>query len=185
MNKRKKEKNWELLKSDPATDLNIIKIRHDYYKNPRNEKTVKVIAIEGNNAANVIAKTKEGKIILVRQFRFGIADYTLEIPGGMIDEGEETLIAAQREVKEETGYVGENWQYLGNILANPVWMNSTIHHYYMDNAELKHELALDEAEDVEIILLTPKEVFQKIDNGEIKHPHTIAAFYFARKILGF
>ena len=88
-------------------------------------------------------------------------------------------------IRDRTGYVGENWQYLGNILANPVWMDSTIHHYYMDNAALKHELALDEAEDVEIMLLTPKEVYQKIDNGAIKHPHTISAFYFARKILGF
>jgi len=179
----KKEKNWQLIKSEPAIDLNIVKIRHDYYKNPRNKKEVKVIAIEGNNAANVIAKTKTGKIIMVRQFRFGIGDFTLEIPGGMIDEGEDILTAAQREVKEETGYIGENWQYLGNIFANPVWMNSTIHHYYMENAELKYELELDEAEDVEIILLSPKEVYQKIENGEIKHPHTISAFFFARRIL--
>ena len=181
----KKEKNWQLLKSERAIDLNIVKIRHDYYKNPRNEKTVKVIAIEGHNAANVVAKTKAGKIIMVRQFRFGIGDYTLEIPGGMIDEGEAILKAAQREVKEETGYIGENWKYLGNVLSNPVWMDSTIHHYYMDEAELKYELVLDEAEDVEIVLLSPAEVYQKIDNGEIKHPHTISAFYFARKILGF
>ena len=48
MDKIKKEKDWQLLKSEPAIDLNIVKIRHDYYKNPRNEKTVKVIAIEGN-----------------------------------------------------------------------------------------------------------------------------------------
>lgn len=181
----KKEKKWQLLKSEPAIDLNIVKIRHDYYKNPRNEKTVKVIAIEGNNAANVIAKTKEGKIIMVRQFRFGIGDYTLEVPGGMIDEGEAILKAAQREVKEETGYIGKNWKYLGNVLANPVWMDSTIHHYYMDHAELKYELVLDEAEDVEIILLSPAEIYQKIDDGDIKHPHTISAFYFARKIFGF
>ncbi len=181
----KKEKNWQLLKSEPAIDLNIVKIRHDYYKNPRNEKTVKVIVIEGHNAANVIAKTKEGKIIMVRQFRFGIGDYTLEIPGGMIDEGEDLLKAAQREVREETGYEGENWQYLGNVLANPVWMDTTIHHYFMDHAEVKYELALDEGEDIEIILLSPAEIYKKIDDGDIKHPHTISAFYFARNIFGF
>lgn len=157
----KKDKNWELIKSEPAIDLNIVKIRHDFYKNPRNQKVVKTIAIEGNNAVNVIARTQAGKIIMVRQFRFGIGDYTLEVPGGMIDEGEVVLTAAQREVREETGYVGDNWQYLGNVLSNPVWMDSTIHHYYMENALLKYELELDEAEDVEIILLSPEEVYQK------------------------
>ena len=179
----KKEKSWELIKSDPPIDFNIVKIRHDFYKNPRNQKVVKVIAIEGNNAANVIAKTKTGKIIMVRQFRFGIGDYTLEIPGGMIDEGEDILTAAKREVREETGYAGQNWQYLGNILANPVWMDSTIYHYYMDNAVLKYELNLDEAEDVEIILLRPEEIYQMIEDGMIRHPHTISAFHFAKKIL--
>lgn len=181
----KKEKNWQLLKSERAIDLDIVKIRHDYYKNPRNEQEVKVIAIEGHDAANVIAQTKAGKIIMVRQFRFGIGDFTLEIPGGIIDAGEEVLIAAQREVREETGYVGENWQYLGNIYSNPVWMNHKIHHFYMDNAELKYELELDEAEDVTIVLLSPEEIYQKIDAGEIKHPHTISAFYLARKMFAF
>ena len=180
----KKDKNWKLIKSEPVIDLNIVNIRHDFYKNPRNQKVVKTIAIEGNNAANVIAKTVADKIIMVRQFRFGIGDYTLEIPGGMIDEGEDVLKAAQREVREETGYKGDNWQYLGNILSNPVWMDSIIHHYYMENAVLKYDLELDEAEDVEIVLLSPEEVYQKIDSGAIKHPHTISAFFFARKILG-
>lgn len=181
----KKEKNWQLIKSEPAIDLNIIKIRHDYYKNPRNHKIVKTIAIEGNDAVNVIARTVEGKIILVRQFRFGIGDYTLEIPGGMIDKGETISEAAKREMREETGYEGKNWQYLGNILSNPVWMNSQVHHYFMDNATLKYDLVLDDAEDVEVILLSPQVVYQKIANGRIRHPHTISAFHLARKRLGF
>ncbi|MEM6319650.1 MAG: NUDIX hydrolase [Bacteroidota bacterium] len=176
----KKEKNWKLMKSEPAIDLGIVNIRHDFYKNPRNERVVKTIAIEGNDAVNVIAQTTDGKIILVRQFRFGIGDYTLEIPGGMIDKGENVLVAAQREMREETGYVGEKWEYLGNVLSNPVWMDSTIHHYIMRNAQLKHDLELDEAEDVEIVLVWPEEIDTLIKEGKIKHPHTISAFYFAR-----
>lgn len=179
----KKMKNWELIKSEPAIDLNIVKIRHDFYKNPRNEKIFKTIAIEGHNAVNVVAKTKEGKIILVRQFRFGIGDYTLEVPGGMIDKGEEELTAAQREMREETGYVGDNWQLLGHILANPVWMDTHIHHFFMENAELKFDLELDDAEDVEVVLLSPGEVYQKIADGTIQHPHTISAFFFAQRHL--
>lgn len=179
----KSEENWQLIKSEPAIDLNIVKVRHDFYKNPRNQKVVKTIAIENKDAVNVIAKTKSNHLILVKQFRFGVGDYTLEIPGGMVDEGEAIETAARREMREETGYTGENWQYLGNVLSNPVWMDSYVHHYYMENAELKYDLNLDDAEDVEIVYLTPKAVYKKIDAGEIKHPHTISAFYFARKIL--
>jgi 8-oxo-dGTP pyrophosphatase MutT (NUDIX family) len=178
------KKNWQLIKSEAALDMEILKLRFDFYKNPRNNKVVRTIALSGQDAVNVIAKTVDNKIILVRQFRFGIGDYTLEIPGGMIDEGEnEPLIAAKREMKEETGYVGENWKAIGNIQSNPVFMDSLVHHFYMENAALKYELELDEAEDVEIVLMEVEEVYQKIEAGLIKHPHTISAFHFARKFL--
>ena len=179
----KEEKKWILNKTEPVVDLNIVKIRHDYYRNPRNQKVVKTIAIEGHDAVNVVVRTKENKILMVRQFRFGIGDYTLEIPGGMIDPGEDVLTAAQREVREETGYEGQNWHYLGNILSNPVWMTSTIHHYFTDQAVPKYALKLDEAEDVEIIQMTPETVYEELQKGTIKHPHTISALFFARPLL--
>lgn len=178
-----KEKKWELVKNEKAIDLQILTVYYHHYKNPRNDKVVKTISLSGQDSVNVIALTPEKKVILARQFRFGIGDYTLELPGGMIDEGEDSLIAAQRELKEETGFGAANWQYLGYVQSNPVFMDSLVHHYIAENATLKYDLFLDDAEDVQLIQLSIDEVFQKIEDGSIRHPHTISALYFAKELL--
>ena len=174
-----KEKKWQLIEATPAIDLTILQVQYHYYKNPRNGKTIKTVVINGNDSVNVIALTKDKKVIMVRQFRFGIGDYTLELPGGMLDAGESVVTAARRELREETGYAGENWQLLGKIQSNPVFMDSLVYHYQVEEVVLKHELELDEAEDVAVIAVALEEIPTLIKEGRIQHPHTIAAFYFA------
>jgi len=178
-----KNNEWQLVKKAPAVDLGILNIQHHFYKNPRNEKVIQTVAIEAQDAVNVIALTKDKKVIMVKQFRFGIGDYTLEIPGGMIDEGEPILKAAKRELREETGYAGTQWQFIGKILSNPVFMNSSVHHYLALGVTKQFELELDEAEEVEIVKLSIPTVFEYIQQGFIQHPHTITAFYFAKEEL--
>ena len=178
----KEKKKWQLVKTAPAIDLGILNIHYHYYKNPRNGKTVQTIAMTNNDAVNVIALTKDKQVILVKQFRFGIGAYTLELPGGMVDDGEQVLIAAQRELREETGFAGTNWNYLGKIQSNPVFMDGLVHHYIVDNASKQFELSLDEAEDVELVKMSIAEAYELIDTGIIQHPHTISAFFFARQL---
>ncbi len=180
-----KEKDWKLVKKESAIDLNILNIDYHHYQNPRNSKVVKTIAINGNDAVNVLALTKDKKVLLVRQFRFGIGDYTIELPGGMVDKGEFHISAAKRELREETGFAGLNWKKIGTIYSNPVFMNSKITHFMTESASAQFPLELDDAEDVEIFTLSVKEAYEWIDAEKIQHPHTISAFYFARKILNF
>ena len=179
----KKEKDWKLVQKEPAIDLNILKVEYHHYQNPRNNKVIKTVAINGSDAVNVIALTKDKKVLLVRQFRFGIGNYTIELPGGMVDKGESNMVAAQRELREETGFVGVNWQKLGTIYSNPVFMNSKITHFMVESAYSQYPLDLDDAEDVEILTLSIQEVYDWIDKEKIQHPHTISAFYFARNLL--
>ena len=179
----KKKKDWQLLKKESAIDLGILHIHHHYYKNPRNEKIVKTVAIEAQDAANVIALTKDKKVIMVKQFRFGIGDYTLEIPGGLVDKGEDMLTAAKRELQEETGYAGTNWRAIGKILSNPVFMNSYVHHYIAYEVSKQFDLNLDDGEQVEIQEVSIPTAFQYIQEGIIQHPHTITAFHFAKEEL--
>ncbi len=167
-------KKWELIKSEPGHDLKLFRSRFDVVKNPRNGKTVRVIILEGGDSVNVVAKTKAGEFVLVQQYRFGIQGETLEAPGGLIDPGETPLQAAKRELREETGYTAQQWEYLGAIQSNPVYMDSYIHHYLAQDVVLTDKVQLDDGEDVAVKIMGEEAIKQAAEEGLIRHPHTLS-----------
>ncbi|MCB0631205.1 MAG: NUDIX hydrolase [Saprospiraceae bacterium] len=177
------EKEWQRLSSEVGPDLKLFRARWDEMRNPRNKKSQKMIVLQSRDAVNVVAVNADKKIIFVRQYRFGIGDFTLELPGGLFDMDEAVEAAAKRELREETGYVSNKWSVLGKVASNPVFMDSYIHHYLADKAEAKFDLDLDEGEDVEIVEIPIDEVKRKLYAGEFLHPHTVSALllYFHGK----
>lgn len=177
------EKEWQRLSSEVGPDLKLFRARWDEMRNPRNKKSQRMIVLQSRDAVNVVAVSLDKKIIFVRQYRFGIGDFTLELPGGLFDMDEAVDAAAKRELREETGYVSNKWSALGKVASNPVFMDSYIHHYLADKAEAKFDLDLDEGEDVEIVALPADEVKRMLHAGEFLHPHTVSALmlYFYGK----
>ena len=167
--------NWKIIKSEGGPDLTIFKVRFDFMQNPRNGKIIKATVLETNDSANVVAFTKAGKILFIRQYRFGTGEYTLELPGGFIEKTETAEVAIKRELEEETGFKASNWSYLGFVPSNPVFMDSIVHHFLAKNAEKTSVLNLDEGEDVELLELSVEEVIDKTKQKIIIHPHTISA----------
>lgn len=176
------DKKWKRLSSEVGPDLKLFRARWDEMQNPRNEKSQKMIILQSMDAVNVVAVTPQHTMIFVRQYRFGIEDFTLELPGGLLDMEESVLTAAKRELREETGYAAERWEAIGKVASNPVFMDSYIHHYLADQAEARFELAPDEGEDVEIVEIPVEEVKHLLHTGTFLHPHTVNALvlYFAR-----
>lgn len=170
-----KSKNWELLFSEKGDDLTIFKARFDHLRNPRNGATIRATVLESNHSANVVAITKTNQIILVKQYRFGIGEYTLELPGGFVDDNENHALAVRRELAEETGYSSQNWEYLGKVQANPVFMDSYIHQYVARDVEKTEPTKQDVGEDVTVVEMDKQEVINQLRSGEIAHPHTITA----------
>jgi len=169
------QKQWKILRSVAKESLRLFEARYNYLINPRNGKEVEVVVLSGNDAVNVMAITTENKVVMIRQYRFGINDYTIEIPGGLVDEGEDALLAAQRELREETGYSGKDWQYLGKIAQNPVFQDAYIHHYLVTEAEKTHPTEFDEAEDIELVEMNLEEVQKGLEICAFQHPHTVSA----------
>ncbi|TAK34176.1 MAG: NUDIX hydrolase [Saprospiraceae bacterium] len=169
-----KKNTWQLLESEPAIDLKLFKARFDQVLNPRTKKAARITILTGNDSVNVFAFTQSGKVLLIKQYRFGIGAYILELPGGMVDDGEDHQQAAKRELMEETGYSAREWHYMGCVASNPVFMDSYIHHYLALGAGKVAEPELEDAEDIEALELPLAQVEQMLRNGEFQHPHTVS-----------
>lgn len=130
------------------------------------------------NWVNVIAITPEKKIVLIKQYRHGTDEVTLEIPGGAVDLAEDLLIAAKRELREETGYTSNDWKLLGRVAANPAFMSNHCTTYLALDAIKTHDQDLDPFEEIEVHLRDKKDLVKIVANGEINHSLVIAALYF-------
>ncbi len=156
-------------------DMTIFRTRFDWMRNPRNGKDVRVTIVESADSVNGMVLTTEGEVVLTRQFRFGIGRHILEVPGGLLEPGEKPETAMARELQEETGHTAHTFHYLGKVAANPVFMDSYIHHFLVLDARPTHALDLDDAEDIRVERYALDEVWRMVRAGEFIHPHSFSA----------
>lgn len=140
--------------------------------------------IHHNGAAAVVPVTKEGKILMVRQYRNALDRYTLEIPAGALDFPEEPkLDCAHRELEEETGFKTEKEQmeYLISVNTTVAFCDEAIDIFVARDLTKSHQ-NLDEDECIEVEEWSVKDLEEKIYKGEITDGKTIAAILaYARK----
>lgn len=129
--------------------------------------------------------TPEGKLVLVRQYRFTVQGRLLEFPAGTVEADEEPLQTIQREIEEETGYTAASWQKLGEFYLAPGYSDEVIYAFLARDLEkLETPPQQDEDEDLETVLMTPEELEKAILNGEAVDAKSICSFLLARPFLG-
>lgn len=166
---------WPLLESKAGPHLMVSRVRFDTMRNPRNGEELVRTVLEVPEWVNVIALTPGGRLVVVRQFRFGPAEVTCEVPGGLVDPGEDHETAGRRELREESGYSAPRWSYLGSVQPNPAFHDNRCHHWLAEGAERTHELDQDIGEDIVVDTLSPDEVRGAIRSGEMRHALVISA----------
>lgn len=124
---------------------------------------------------NILAETENGEIVFVWQYRFGTDAMSLEIPGGLIERGEDPAAAALRELLEETGYEAASAELVSIVEPNPALQNNRLFTYLARGAKPTGTTAFDPMEDLETVLIPAEDIGPMIDAGEIKHALAIVA----------
>lgn len=130
------------------------------------------------NWVNIIALTPDENVVLIRQFRHGINGFTLEIPGGLVDEGEEPKVTASRELREETGYIGDDPILIGTVEPNPAIQSNLCNTYLIRDAKPVQDQDLEPLEEIEMMEKPLSEIPTLLQNGSIKHALVVAAFHY-------
>lgn len=170
---------WETKSDRFVENLKIFDVSMKLRVNPLTTRESEFVVLESNDWVNVIPVTKSGNIVMIEQYRHGTDEVTLEIPGGLIEIGENSANAAMRECMEETGYHSDSEPVLiGKNRPNPAFQSNTCHSFIWNDVERKYDQQLDTNELISIHEFTPKEVIDMIQNGKIDHGVILTAFLF-------
>jgi 8-oxo-dGTP pyrophosphatase MutT (NUDIX family) len=167
-------KPWKVLESKHIHP----KFRVDKCELP-NGNFLNAIVFEFTSWANVLALTKNNEAVLIRQYRHGVRDVMWEIPGGVVEDGEDPIEGVKRELLEETGYTSSTIIPLGRFHPNPAIQTNTMYTYLALDAEKVSGQNLDGAEDIEVHLVPVDELIPMIQRGEFLHALQVAAVFHA------
>ncbi|MDB6114162.1 MAG: nudF [Lacunisphaera sp.] len=158
---------WKKLGARTVAHTRIFDVQSVDYHHPHRAKKQDFVVIAAPDWVNVVALTPEHHLVLVRQFRYGIDEFSVEIPGGVMDPGEDAVGAGLRELQEETGYVGTGGRLLGSIHPNPAMQNNRCHLVLVENARRTAELGWDPDEEIETTTRPVDDVYALAYSGGI------------------
>lgn len=169
---------WNVLERMAPEDHGIFKVHTKTAISPRTGAAMRVKSISLKDFVIVLPLTQSGEVVMVNQYRHGIEGVCLELPGGLIDAGDESpAVAAERELREETGFEATGFTSLGACFPQPAVMDNRCYFFLAQNARSACQPHPDPGEDIEIVRLPLQDVPHLIETGHISSGMIQLAFY--------
>ncbi|EEI90890.1 NUDIX hydrolase [Sphingobacterium spiritivorum] len=174
---------WKLLASEYIIKRPWATLRVDKMELPNGNIKEEYYVLEYPTWVNMIGITKDQKILFVRQYRHGADQIMVELPAGVVEEGEDPRDAARRELLEETGFAFEGIEEICKLYANPATSGNLTYTYILQGGVKVQEQELDNSEDIEVVEMTIEEAKTFLFENKLGQAlHTAALFYAFRKL---
>ena len=160
----------------------LLRVKEDRITLP-NGQPAKREYIEHQGAVLIIALLDDNTVVLERQYRYPVRQHCYELPAGKKELGEASLLTAQRELKEETGYEANDWRSLGSLLPSIGYSDEHIEFFIARDLRFTG-IARDEGEFLDVFTLTLDDAIAWITSGKIKDVKTIAGIFWAKHLIG-
>ena len=179
-----REQRWKKIASKKVFEDRWFKARADACQFPDGRIIDPYYVVELPNWANAVVVTSNNEIVLVKQYRYPVDAVTLELPGGVINDGEDPMLAALRETQEETGYTSSQIQLICKTAPNPAINDNTAYFYLIENAVPTAHTNPDFFEDIEVVLYSKNDFIQLLQQNKIMHGVQLGPIYEALIQLG-
>lgn len=164
-----KNRKWKVLTSEYLARKPWFTVRHESLELPDGRRVPDYYVFEYPDWINVTAITRDGRFVLIDQYRHGLGETSYEIPAGVAEPSDASMLAAaQRELAEETGYGGGEWRLLTTLAPNPSTQNNLTHCFLATGVERLGEQHLDATEDLRVHLMTRAEVLELLRTDRIR-----------------
>jgi 8-oxo-dGTP pyrophosphatase MutT (NUDIX family) len=160
---------WKKLGHHRQLHTRVFEVQQVRYRHPERGTERDFVVLQMPDWVNVVAVTADRRIVLVRQFRYGIDGMSLEIPGGVMEAGENPVAAGLRELREETGFAGTAARLLGSVHPNPAIQANRCHYVLVESVTRDHDLAWDTDEELQVETRPVDEVLALARSGGITH----------------
>ncbi len=167
-----------MLGTETLQDCAVFSVSRTLTESPRTGIAHPFYRIDSSDWVNVIPLTSDRELVMIRQYRHGSREITLEIPGGLVDEGESPSEAAARELLEETGYRAASLERIGVVNPNPALFGNTCHTFLARDAEPVADTRGVGLEEIVVELLPVADLHARLRAGEIDHALVVAALYW-------
>jgi ADP-ribose pyrophosphatase len=164
---------WQIERSEDVADCRIFTVRRDWSRIPGTDRSGSFYVLNSPHWVNILPVTPDCAVLFVSQFRHGTQEITLETPGGLIEPGETPEQAAERELREETGYSARSFRLLGQTDANPAFMTNSFTAVLAEDAVQTDPTAWDEHEELAPRLVPIDELPQLISSGAIRNTYSM------------